>query len=420
MIRVTLTKLWPPSAITGALRMRLDDLLPPAIRRGALATAVALTLLAYIAMETAGPLLSAIDHWTADLRTAFFTYQLPSQHPSVALVFINEEAIEEAQKDAPSRYRSPVDRGLLARLIARLDSIGVKAIGLDIIVDQPSEPAKDAALLAAIKAARANVVLAQLDPAADRNAATETQRAYNAHFLKQAGRASGYITVKTDMDGVVRTQPTPGTGDRSTFPEEIAKAGGWSRAGKQRLLTVTSDRIAWLQQPRDNSTTFETLPATLLIAPPDRLGELQRATVEGLVDRLVIVGVRFADNTDRHKTPLGSSGRGLMPGAEINANIVAQLVDGRGYLALNVVTQLLLCFFTALAGVIVACRWPTRSGRIGSLLIAAFAVINAVVFWQVKLILPFAAPSLVWGAAVFSGWLLVRRGTDPKLISGRT
>jgi CHASE2 domain-containing sensor protein len=222
------------------------------------------------------------------------------------------------------------------------------------------------------------------------------------------------------MDGVVRTQPTPGTGDRSTFPEEIAKAGGWSPAGKQRLLTVASDRIAWLQQPKDNSTTFETIPATLLMAPPDRLGELQRATLDGLAGRLVIVGLRFADNTDRHKTPLGSSGRGLMPGAEINANIVAQLVDGRSYLALNLGTQLLLCFVTAFAGVVVACRWPARSGRIGSLLIAAFAVVNAVVFWLMKLILPFAAPSLVWGAAVFAGWLLCRRGTNPKLISGRT
>src|SRR5262249_55946712 len=161
MIRVTATKL-SRSAITGALRARLDDLLPPAIRRGALATAAALTLLAFIAMEMAGPLLGAIDHWTADLRTAFFTYQLPSQHPTVALVFINEEAIEEVQRDGPSRYRSPADRGLLARLITRLDGLGVKAIGLDIIVDQASEPAKDAALLAAIQAARTHIVLARL------------------------------------------------------------------------------------------------------------------------------------------------------------------------------------------------------------------------------------------------------------------
>src|SRR5262249_7815779 len=157
-----------------------------------------------------------------------------------ALVFINEEAIEDAQKDGPSRYRSPVDRGLLARVITRLDGLYVKAIGLDIIVDQASEPAKDAALLAAIKAARTHIWLARFDPAVDRNAATEAQRAYNARFLEQAGGATGYVTVRTDMDGVVRTQPTPGTGDRSTFPEEIAKVGDWSPASKQRLLTVAS------------------------------------------------------------------------------------------------------------------------------------------------------------------------------------
>ncbi len=391
-------------------RERADRASPSHLRLGVVGLAVLLTLAAFLTMRVAGPLLDALDHWSADLRTAFFTYKLESAHPSVALVYINEDAIEQAQKDGPARYMSPVDRGLVAHLVDRLDGLGAKAIGIDLVVDQPSEAAKDAALLAAIRRAKAHVVMARLDLGEGRALATPSQAAYHSAFIGTMGRASGYVTVKSDMDGVVRARPSTGTDGAATFAEEIAKAGGWDRGGNPSFATTASDRIAWLQAPADDSTTFVTLSAQLLMAPPDKLGGLEKQTLAEVAGKLVIVGVRLIDGTDKHKTPLGNSIDELTPGPEINAHVAAQLVDGRRYLSLTRPAEVVLWFVTALFGIVVSSRWPDSVGRTGSLLYGVFLGGSAMIFWWSKLILPFAAPSLIWGGAVLAGWLLRRRG----------
>ena len=43
-------------------------------------------------------------------------------------------------------YRSPVDRAFLANLLKTLEKKGAKAIGVDVLFDQPTEPEKDALL----------------------------------------------------------------------------------------------------------------------------------------------------------------------------------------------------------------------------------------------------------------------------------
>jgi adenylate cyclase len=380
---------------------------PRHIRKPALGIASGLTLLLLLLMLAAGPLLSAVDHWTADLRTAFFTYRLPTQHPSVAFVTINEDAIAEAQKNDPTKYRSPIDRGLLARIVAALDRIGPKAIGLDVIIDQPSEPAKDEALLKAVQDARAQIVLAQLDLATGRAVTTADERSYHLNFLEKAGRASGYVTVKAEADGVVRTQPTPGTGGRATFPQEIAKAGGWQPSDPGWFaLTKPSERIAWLRPPLDNTTTILTIPALELITPEEQLRPVERDVLAKLKDRLVVVGVKYHDNTDRHRTPLNKSGEDLMSGAEINAQVVAQLIDKRSYYELTILAQLALSFITALAGAWAGWRFRGLNWLVGSMPLLFYAIVNTLLFWQLKIILPFAAPMLAWLGGVYAGYLL--------------
>jgi len=88
------------------------------------------------------PIFTAAEEWVADLRIAHLT-------PDEA---VSEEIIILAITDdtlAALPYRSPVDRGFLAELIQILRARDVRAIGLDILFDQPTEPAKDAQLQAA-------------------------------------------------------------------------------------------------------------------------------------------------------------------------------------------------------------------------------------------------------------------------------
>lgn len=382
------------------------------------ATAIATlaTLLIVGLMATAGPLLDALDHWTGDLRTAFFTYQLPTQHRRVAFIVVNEEAITEAQKDSAIKYRSPIDRGLLARAIERLDRLGARAIGVDVLIDQASEETKDASFLAAVKAAKAHLVLARLDFAEDRAKAEPEQREYHDRFLAEAGRSSGYVTARTELDGIVRNQAIGGTGEYATFAEELAKAAGWKPEESRSLLTEPSERIAWLRPPRDNATTFLTLPATLLIMPPAELIAIEAKLLEQLAGRIAIIGVRFNDRTDRHRTPLNRSENDLIAGPEIHAHIAAQLIDGRSYHELTTTAQLALCFMLAFAGALANWSWRDSDVLVGILPLLVYIGAGVALFWSFKLILPFAAPMLAWLAGVYVARLTGYPTRQPRAV----
>jgi CHASE2 domain-containing sensor protein len=62
------------------------------------------------------PGLLRFEHYMGDVRTAFLSDQLPTQHPNVAVVTITDDTI--------TGYKTilPVDRHLLARVVDALDA----------------------------------------------------------------------------------------------------------------------------------------------------------------------------------------------------------------------------------------------------------------------------------------------------------
>jgi len=91
--------------------------------------------------------LANLETKLADIRVAAMQ---PAMPPSSDVVVI---AIDEATLAAFS-YRSPVDRGLVADLIEQLEDKGAAAIGVDIIVDQPTQRMNDFARSSAPQARR--------------------------------------------------------------------------------------------------------------------------------------------------------------------------------------------------------------------------------------------------------------------------
>ena len=73
------------------------------------------------------PGLLRFEHYMGDVRTAFLSDQLPSQHPQVAIVAITDDTL------AGYKTFLPVDRHLLARLVDAVDAAGAKVIGLDFL-----------------------------------------------------------------------------------------------------------------------------------------------------------------------------------------------------------------------------------------------------------------------------------------------
>ena len=143
----------------------------------ALATAVLLTAgLGFLSLRTKA--LQSLDYWTADWRSAVLADRASTQHQGVAVVLVDDDAIEGLP------YRSPIDRGLMARLVDAVNDARPAAIGLDFLFDQATEPAKDRELLAAISRALPRIVIGDVDV---RIPLSEGRRAFLKTFLGSAG-----------------------------------------------------------------------------------------------------------------------------------------------------------------------------------------------------------------------------------------
>jgi len=360
-----------------------------------LVLALAATFFALAASRTSW--LAWLEHWTGDLRTAAFSDRLPSQHKGVAIVAITEETLDILP------YRLPVDRAFLARLIATIDAAGATAIGLDLLFLRPTEPAKDEALIAALKGARARIAIAAGDTRAELSPA---QIAYQDGFIARAGATPGFANLLTGGDQIVRYVAPPGEDGKLalSFAEAVAGKPAERRSYAVRgplgipLPVPTSGeptRIAWLLKPKDGSDTFPVLPAHVLATPAAAvLGRL-------LKDRLVIVGTMLPDQ-DRHLTPLPEWEGAEVAGVLLQAQVAAQIADGRSVRHVSEHWLTMLLFSLALPAVIVARRYGVRTISLFSGgATAAVLVLDVAVFHFARQVIPFGAclAALALGAA---------------------
>jgi adenylate cyclase len=336
------------------------------------------------------PGLLRFEHAMADARTGLLSDRLPSQHPSVAMVGIDDQALSEF------KTRIPIDRGLLAKVIDAVDAAGAKVIGIDILFFRPAPGDNEPALIDAIRRARAKVVLGAGD---ERIGLTSKEADYQKALFAQAGRPAGYVNLATERDWVVRfkAQPAENGAFPKSFAELMAESAGAS-IGKERR------RIAWLLAPSDGSDTFQTVTAGTLLAGAD--DPIARAARTGLKDKIVIIGGLFPD-LDRHLTPLTAQDHERTPGAAIHAQIAAELLDGRSIVQVegdSWVLTLELALLSAL-GFLIGWRYRLRRQGLllGSIATAAIIGLDTLVFWQFRIILPIVLALLAWFLGEFSG-----------------
>src|SRR5262245_44608495 len=165
------------------------------------------------------PGLLRFEHYMGDVRTTLLSDQLPSQHPSVAIVAITDDTL------AGYRAYLPVDRDLLARVVEAVDGAGAKAVGLDFLFTSPATDGSDVLLIDAIRRARAKIVLAAAD---ERTGLTEAQRDKQQAFFREAERPAGYSNLATERDSVVRFMAQPYADAKpafaKSFPAQLAES----------------------------------------------------------------------------------------------------------------------------------------------------------------------------------------------------
>lgn len=325
------------------------------------------------------PPLAAAERFTEDWAVARLAPARP-QHDRVIVVAITEDTL------ARLPYRSPLDRALLAGLVAQLRAKGAAAIGLDVLFDQPSEPAKDRALRAELTAPGPPVAVLAAGEAAD---LTERQRAFHAQFL--AGVLSGHGHLARDrLDGTVR-RAVPWLDGRLSLPVVLAAATGLVPA------SLAPRTIDW-RRPPAGQTAFAIYPA-------EAVAVLPTAWIAG---KLVLVGMIVPD-ADRHRTPL-SLGRLPTPGVMIQAQILAQLLDGRASPVAGGGAVAALALLLAAAGAVLA------GLRLPNIAVAVLALGGLAALWGGWAALAASGgaivaplePSLAWLAALGAGLGLAR------------
>ncbi|OUW00528.1 MAG: hypothetical protein CBD16_06535 [Betaproteobacteria bacterium TMED156] len=250
------------------------------------------------------------------------------QSKDIVIATINEETV------AMFPYRSPVDREFLANLIKILEIKGAKAVGIDILLDSPTEPKKDLMLKEAIKNSKIPLFASYTNTPEIVN---EEQLAYLNEFVPKDKRAAANFATDP-FDGTVRWI-YPGedkTGMPLSFPRKAAEISGIKTSNEENIS------IAWRPKLNPETPAFPEYPAHALGVLP----------AEWFENKIVLVGAKLSLE-DRHRTPfslIDDGWEGRMPGAIIHAHATSQLLENRQPFEITDNSTFLICLLMALIG----------------------------------------------------------------------
>jgi len=326
--------------------------------------------------------LSYLENVAADIRVAVLQPPMP-QSKDIAVVAITEETL------AQFPYRSPVDRAFLSSLLKQLEARGAKVIGLDVLLDQPTESAKDVLLAKTIRELKTPLLISYTN---DPEVVNEDQLDYLNQFFPEPFR--GAANLATDpLDGSVRWI-FPGETRPDTPPSFARKAVALMGLP---MPPAAQPEIIWRPGPDAETPPFPIYPAHAVAALPK----------EWFTGKLLLIGASLSI-TDRHRTPMAvvfDDARGRMPGVVIQAHSISQLLESRGAQRLSPALQALTSLAFAVLGVIVGLSRRSIAFTVTAGVIVLSALwLGGILGYRYGLpLIPLIAPSL---AIVLSLWMM--------------
>lgn len=332
--------------------------------------------------------LTTLENIASDIRIAALQPPMP-QSEDIVIAAITEDTVSQFQ------YRSPVDREFLADLLLALQAKGVKAIGVDVLLDQATEPEKDALLHQTI---RELTVPTFFSYTVTPTIVNEEQLEYLNDFVPEPMRAAANLATDP-FDGTVRwifpgeNQPGMPIG----FPRKAVEMVG---------METSAERvdIAWRPRPDLETPPFPIYPSHAVPVLPE----------EWFKDKIVLIGAVLSI-TDRHRTPLSvvyDGDQGMMPGIIVQAHGVAQLLEGRKPHRLGQEwaygTALIMSILGVLMVLTVMKKGLLASVVLGSLVVVGFWLGGMLGFTHGLPLIPLVAPTLalalaMWMMDVFVG-----------------
>ena len=339
----------------------------------AVAAIVAFAAVVGLAAPRQWRFLGTMETRLADLRVATLSPR-QEQHPDIIVVGVTEATL------ASLSYRSPFDRAFLARLLRFLDDAGARAIGLDILFDQPTEAAKDETLCTVLAGMRAPVFAAWAD---EDDGLTRPQVAFMTDYLK--GIARGHASLRPDPDDgtVRRIHPWTASGGVRvpSLPAAIAAALG-------AFVPDQPVALAYRMAPDGARPPFRVFPAHLA----------EKLPKPWFAGKVVLIGA-VLPLIDRHPTPLsqgfGEGGQEI-PGVMIHAHALAQFLDGRRAPRARLGIELVLVVGLAVVGFLIALvdvPIPVKTGAV-VLVLAGLWIGGFALFKYGAVLVPLVSPSL--------------------------
>jgi class 3 adenylate cyclase len=229
------------------------------------------------------------------------------QDPDIVVVALNEQTLMQFP------YRSPVDRGFLANLLTTLSAKHPRAIGIDLLFDQATEPAKDQALEKVITTSKVPLVIAYTDSSIQ---VTPEQLSYLDAFVPRRLRGDAHLA--EDQFDTARWIYPGGIDHTGKFLPGFVPA----LANDLHLpAPKTQVALVWHGRPSLDVEPFKEYPAQVAAFLP----------AAWFAGKVILIG---SDESlvDRHRSPFASifpGKRGTIPGVFIHANALSQVLDRR-------------------------------------------------------------------------------------------
>jgi adenylate cyclase len=333
------------------------------------------------------PLTGEAERALYDLR-AYYAADLVEQDDRIILVVYTDQTLIAARK------RSPLDRGLLARTLTTLDGMGAKAIGIDILFDQPQD--EDDQLIGALRAMKTPVAVAYANVATNRDDVVYEQQQYLEAFqARLKGSKARPASIRLDNtfgatrvwpDIVPGLPPLLGRAMLTDAGEAPARFSGYAGALDYR-------RAKFLDEPLFTSLQID------LLANPDP--EVVPFLAEQIRDKYVLIGGDIVDY-DRVDTTFTSINGEVPPGLAVHAEIIAQMLDDRVLNPIPSWSVWAMAVLVVLSAALTALlEWPAR--KVAPLIIGLFAFFLGIpVLLQLANVDTYGLPAVGW----LVGWII--------------
>lgn len=265
------------------------------------------------------PLFLDAEHALFDVRQVV-TSPLAQQDDRIVIVPFTDETLIATGK------RSPLDRATLARALRRLDTMGPKAIGIDILIDQPQSD--DQMLIDAFRSMHTPTNLAYASAATASDKILYRQQQFLDEFQRKIATAHVHptsIVIQTDSDNVLRKWANIIPGAPPRMPNALNPD---DQAFASYHGSVAYRRPALKDQPVFNAIPIDTFANDDMFKDP-AAAELFAQQIRG---KYVLIGGNIED-IDIFQTPLsriGNTGESRNTwGMELFAHMLAQMLDHR-------------------------------------------------------------------------------------------